>query len=85
VNAVSDASPLIIPAKIGRFDLLTKLYRTIYISSEVHAEVTVCGAGLPGASVVANAGKKLAQQQGLRFAAWWEFWKPYSCEGRFRI
>jgi predicted nucleic acid-binding protein len=55
VNAVSDASPLIVLARIGRFDLLTKLYQTIYISSEVYAEVTVSGAGLPGASLVANA------------------------------
>lgn len=55
MNAVSDASPLIVLARIGRFDLLTKLYQTIYISSEVYAEVTVSGAGLPGASLVANA------------------------------
>src|SRR5664280_2707138 len=55
VTIVADSSPLIILAKLGCFDLLHKLYPRIYISAEVHHEVVVAGAGLPGASEVANA------------------------------
>lgn len=55
VTIVADSSPLIILAKVGCFDLLHKLYPQIYISAEVHYEVIVAGAGLPGASEVANA------------------------------
>jgi predicted nucleic acid-binding protein len=55
VNAVADASPLIVLAKIGYFENLTKLYETIYISPEVYHEVVVSGAGLPGASLVKDA------------------------------
>ena len=52
---VADASPLIILAKIGVLDLLPKLHPRIYISAEVYSEVVVAGAGLPGASQVAEA------------------------------
>src|ERR1022692_4317146 len=55
VTIVADSSPLIVLAKLGCFDLLHKLYPRIYISAEVHHEVVVAGAGLPGASEVANA------------------------------
>ena len=55
MNVVSDASPLIILAKIGWFDLLPRLHSNVYISEEVYDEVVVAGVGLPGASEVANA------------------------------
>ncbi len=55
MNVVSDASPLIILAKIGAFDLLPRLHERIYISAEVYSEVVVAGAGLAGASQVAKA------------------------------
>ena len=55
MTIVADSSPLIILAKLGCFDLLQKLYPRIYISPEVHREVVVAGAGLPGASEVVNA------------------------------
>jgi predicted nucleic acid-binding protein len=55
VKVVADSSPLIILAKLSLFDLLPKLYPHVYISAEVYAEVVVAGAGLPGASNVAEA------------------------------
>lgn len=51
----ADSSPLIILAKLGCFDLLHQLYSRLYISSEVHDEVVIAGAGMPGASAVAQA------------------------------
>ena len=38
---VSDASPLILFAKIGRLDLLKKLYSEVLIPREVEKEVTM--------------------------------------------
>jgi predicted nucleic acid-binding protein len=55
VTVVSDSSPLITLARIGCFELLTKLYGTVHISSEVYREVAIDGAGLPGAAQVARA------------------------------
>jgi len=55
VTVVADSSPLVILAKLGCFDLLKRLFPRLYISSEVHHEVVVSGAGLPGASEVAKA------------------------------
>jgi len=55
VTVVADSSPLVILAKLGCFDLLNRLFPSLYISPEVHREVAVSGAGLPGASEVANA------------------------------
>jgi predicted nucleic acid-binding protein len=55
VTVAADSSPLIIVAKLGCFDLLNRLYSRLYISAEVHAEVVVTGAGLPGASQVAES------------------------------
>jgi predicted nucleic acid-binding protein len=55
VIAVADSSPLIILARLDRIDLLNKLFSRIYISTEVHQEVIVSGAGLPGASEVEKA------------------------------
>ena len=52
---VADSSPLVILAKLGCFRLLNKLSPQLYISAEVHHEVVIAGAGLPGASEVAKA------------------------------
>jgi uncharacterized protein len=56
VTAAADSSPLIILAKLGCFDLLNRLFQRVYISREVHYEVVVAGAGLPGAPEVSKAG-----------------------------
>jgi len=55
VIVVSDSSPLVILAKLNHFDLLRTLFSQVYISAEVHHEVVVSGAGLPGASEVDRA------------------------------
>jgi predicted nucleic acid-binding protein len=55
VTVVSDSSPLIILAKLGRFDDLQRLFPQVHISPEVHHEVVVSGAGLPGAIEVSKA------------------------------
>lgn len=55
MTVVSNSSPLINLARIGCFDLLPKLYGRVYISREVYNEVAVDGAGLPGATQVAQA------------------------------
>jgi len=55
VIVAADSSPLIILAKLGCFDLLNQLYAHLYISPEVHGEVVVAGAGLPGAAEVAQS------------------------------
>lgn len=55
MKVVSDASPLIALARIDCLELLRKLYGRVLISTEVFDEVTVAGAGLPGARQVAGA------------------------------
>jgi predicted nucleic acid-binding protein len=55
VTAVADSSPLVILAKLACFDLLHRVFPRLYISSEVHREVVVSGAGLPGAREVESA------------------------------
>jgi predicted nucleic acid-binding protein len=55
VTVASDSSPLVILTKLGCFDLLNRLFARVYISAEVHHEVVVSGAGLPGAAEVSNA------------------------------
>lgn len=50
--AVADSSPLIILAKLNCINLLKDLFSRLYISTEVHHEVVVSGAGLPGAMEV---------------------------------
>ena len=52
---VSDSSPLIALARIGRLNLLASFYKRILIPAEVHHEVTVAGRGLPGAEEVRKA------------------------------
>ena len=49
---VSNSSPLIALARIGRLNLLASFYKRILIPAEVHHEVTVAGRGLPGAEEV---------------------------------
>ena len=55
MKVVSDASPLIALARIDCLELLPKLYARVLISTEVNDEVTVAGAGLPGAGQIAGA------------------------------
>jgi uncharacterized protein len=55
VIVVSDSSPLIALARIGRLNLLASLYERIVIPAEVHHEVTVAGGGLPGSEQVRRA------------------------------
>jgi uncharacterized protein len=49
VIVVSNASPLIILAKLGLFDLPQRLFSSLVIAAEVWHEVAIQGAGLPGA------------------------------------
>jgi uncharacterized protein len=55
VTVVADSSPLVILTKLGRFDLLNRLFPRVHISPEVHYEVVISGAGLPGALEVSKA------------------------------
>jgi uncharacterized protein len=55
VIVVADSSPLVILTKLGCFDLLNRLFPRLYISAEVHHEVVIAGAGLPGAPEVSQA------------------------------
>jgi predicted nucleic acid-binding protein len=55
VTPVADSSPLVILTKLGCFDLLNRLFPRVYVSAEVHHEVVIAGAGLPGASEVPKA------------------------------
>jgi len=55
VTAVADSSTLVILTKLGYFNLLNQLFPLLYISAEVHDEVVIAGAGLPGASEVSKA------------------------------
>jgi len=55
VIVVSNSSPLIALARIGRLNLLASFYKRILIPTEVHHEVTVAGHGLPGAEEVRKA------------------------------
>ena len=53
MTVVSDSSPLITLAKIGRLSLLPQLYQAIMITPQVYDEVVVSGAGLAGSAEVA--------------------------------
>ena len=55
MTVVTNSSPLVILSKIDCFDVLKELFSHLYISVEVHEEVVVAGAGLPGAAEVAEA------------------------------
>jgi predicted nucleic acid-binding protein len=54
VIVVSNSSPLICLSKIDALDLLRQLYGSVTISSEVHEEVAVSGAGRPGSFEISN-------------------------------
>lgn len=53
---VSNSSPLISLARIGRLHLLASSYERILVPAEVHHEVIVAGRGRPGAEEVRSAG-----------------------------
>ena len=55
MTVVADSSTLVILTKLGCFDFLNRLFPRVYISPEVHYEVVIAGAGLPGASEVSKA------------------------------
>jgi uncharacterized protein len=55
VIVVSNSSPLITLARAKDLDLLKELYKEIYVPVEVHHEVTIAGAGLPGADEVQHS------------------------------
>jgi predicted nucleic acid-binding protein len=46
---VSNTSPIVKLAAVGRLDLLQQLYGAILIPAAVYVEIVVVGAGLPGA------------------------------------
>ena len=48
MKVISNSSPLINFAALGRFTLLRELYRTIVIPDAVYHEVVVAGQGQPG-------------------------------------
>lgn len=52
---VSNASPLIGLARIGKIDILPRLYGSILVPTAVWEEVVVRGAGQPGADQIASA------------------------------
>lgn len=52
---ISDASPLITLARARHLELLCEFYGRILIPREVHEQVTMAGAGLPGADEVRSA------------------------------
>lgn len=55
MTVVADSSPLVVLTKLGCFDFLRRLFPRVYISPEVHYEVVIAGAGLPGALEVSKA------------------------------
>lgn len=55
MTVVSDASPLINLARIGRLDLLPQLYGKLHLPEAVWEEVVVQGFGQPGAEEIAGA------------------------------
>ncbi|HLF87810.1 MAG TPA: DUF3368 domain-containing protein [Anaerolineales bacterium] len=52
MKVVSNASPLVSLSRIGKLELLHKLYSEIYIPDAVWQEVVLDGAGQPGAGEV---------------------------------
>jgi predicted nucleic acid-binding protein len=52
---VSNAGPLIVLAKIGRFDLLQSIFGRLIIPQAVYDEVAIAGAGRPGADETRQA------------------------------
>lgn len=66
---VSNSSPLIALSIADSLDLLRALYVTIHIPEAVYHEVVIRGAGLPGATAIANTPwivqQPIANQQNL--------------------
>ncbi|MCY7327397.1 MAG: hypothetical protein LH618_02475, partial [Saprospiraceae bacterium] len=52
---ISDTSPAINLAIIGHLSLLPDLFGTVVLPKSVFDEITVAGAGMPGADVVQEA------------------------------
>ena len=68
MRIVSNASPLINLARIGKLDLLRELYGEILLPEAVWHEVVVDGAGQPGANEVEAAawiGRRSAKNKQL--------------------
>jgi uncharacterized protein len=55
VAIVSNTSPLILYARIGRLELLQQLFDDVLVPPAVYQEVVLQGAGRPGAASVSNA------------------------------
>ncbi len=55
MRVVSNASPLINLARVGRLDLLQRLYGELLIPHAVWQETVIAGAGEPGADQIKNA------------------------------
>ncbi|HUJ40233.1 MAG TPA: hypothetical protein VLW54_06785 [Candidatus Acidoferrales bacterium] len=55
MTVVADSSPLVILSKLDCFELLPRLFPRVSISEQVHQEVVIAGAGLPGAAEVTRA------------------------------
>jgi predicted nucleic acid-binding protein len=55
MTAVSDSSPLILYARIGRLGLFQQLFGNFLLPPAVWHEVVVAGTGLPGANEVSQA------------------------------
>jgi uncharacterized protein len=55
VIVLADSSPLITLARARHFELLREFYGEVAVSREVYDEITVAGAGLPGADEVLRA------------------------------
>lgn len=52
---LADSSPLITLSRAGCLELLHEIYGEVIVSREVYDEITVAGAGLPGANEVRHA------------------------------
>jgi predicted nucleic acid-binding protein len=55
VIVLADSSPLITLARARYFELLLEFYGEVIVSREVHDEITIAGAGLPGADEMRKA------------------------------
>jgi predicted nucleic acid-binding protein len=55
VIVLADSSPLITLARAQHFELLQQFYGEVVVSREVHDEIAVAGAGLPGAEEIREA------------------------------
>ncbi len=55
MTVLADSSPLITLARARYFELLREFYSEVIVSREVHDEITVAGAGLPGADEMQQA------------------------------